>query len=282
MASLAYYNGKIGDPAEIKIPMLDRAVYFGDGVYDAARVYKGTVIDSSAHIDRFYNSAHALEIELGLGKAEFLELLLSLVRRLGGESLFIYWQASRGIAPRDHTFPPGGVRPSLLITLGEADFPDIYRRVSLITAEDTRYTLCNIKTLNLIPNVLASERAKRAGCQEAVFHRDGRVTECAHSNVHILKGGTFRTAPLDNWILPGTARANLIKICGALGIPVDESPFTLDDLFSADEAIVSNCGCLCAAADYIDGKPVGGKSPELLRRLQEATLRDWLAQAETT
>jgi D-alanine transaminase len=279
MTSLAYYNGKIGDPAEIKIPIFDRAVYFGDGVYDAARVCNGVIIDERAHIDRFYDSAGALNIELTQSKDELAALLRSLVRELDGDNQFIYWQASRGSAPRDHAFPEGAA-PNLLITLDAADFPDIYRRVSLITAEDTRYALCNIKTLNLIPNVLASERAKRAGCQEAVFHRGGRVTECAHSNAHILQNGRFRTAPLDNQILPGTTRANLIKTCLALGVPVDETPFPLRELFAADEVIISNCGSLCAAADRIDGKPVGGRAPELLRRIQDETLLAYRAQAK--
>lgn len=142
--------------------------------------------------------------------------------------------------------------------------------MKLISVEDQRFFFCNIKTLNLIPNVLASEEAYQAGCDEAVFHRGDRVTECAHSNVSILKDGVLQTAPLDNLILPGIARKHIIEHCKILGIPVKEEPFTLQELKDADEIIVSNSGCLCGSANLLDGQPVGGKASELLQKLQNS------------
>ena len=151
----------------------------------------------------------------------------------------------------------------------------------LITVEDTRFFHCNIKTLNLIPSVLASEKAKQAGCQEAVFYRPGgRVTECAHSNIHIIKDGILRTAPADNLILPGVARAHLIRMCKKLEIPVNETAFTLTDLFDADEVLVSSSSNFCLHADTIDGKPVGGKAPELLERLRKALVDEFYSATE--
>lgn len=144
--------------------------------------------------------------------------------------------------------------------------------------EDTRFFHCNIKTLNLIPSVMASQKAKEMGCDETVFHRGGRVTECAHSNVHIIKDGVFRTAPLDNLILPGTARAHLITACKKLGIGVSEEPFSVDELMAADEVIVSSAGSLCLQAVEIDGKPVGGKAPEILKPLQDEVLRVFMEE----
>jgi D-alanine transaminase len=141
--------------------------------------------------------------------------------------------------------------------------------------EDTRFLHCNIKTLNLIPNVLAGEKAKRAGAYEAVFHRGDRVSECAHSNVHILKDGVLRTAPADNLILAGIARAHLIAQCGKTGVKVDESAFTVDEMFNADEALVSSSGTFCLSASHIDGKPVGGKAPALLKKIQDALLEEF-------
>ena len=141
--------------------------------------------------------------------------------------------------------------------------------------EDTRFFHCDIKTINLIPSVMASQQAKEAGCDEAVFHRGQVVTECAHSNVSILKGGVFRTAPLSNLILPGTARKHLIALAGQNGIPVDETAFTLDDLMAADEVIVHSSGTLCNAASKIDGKPVGGKDPKTLGILQQAAIKEF-------
>ena len=123
---------------------------------------------------------------------------------------------------------------------------------------------------------MAAEKARKAGCQEAVFYRPGgRVTECAHSNVHILKDGKLVTAPTDNLILPGIARAHLIKICKQLEIPVSETPYTLDDLFNAEEVIVTSSSNLCLHADEIDGRPVGGKNAELLEKIRAALLEEF-------
>ena len=141
---------------------------------------------------------------------------------------------------------------------------------------DTRFLHCDIKTINLLPSVMASQKAAMAGADEAVFHRDGRVTEGSHSNIHILKDGVFRTAPTDNLILPGIARANLIRYCGILGIPVREEAFTLDEMMEADEIISSAVSRFCISAEEIDSIPVGGKAPELLRSLQDLALKEIL------
>ena len=122
---------------------------------------------------------------------------------------------------------------------------------------------------------MASQQAKEAGCDEAVFHRGQVVTECAHSNVSILKNGVFRTAPLSKLILPGTARKHLIVLAGQNGIAVEESAFTLGELMSADEVLVHSSGTLCNAACEIDGKPVGGKDPETLHMLQQAAVKEF-------
>ena len=123
---------------------------------------------------------------------------------------------------------------------------------------------------------MASQKAAEAGCQESVFYRPGgRVTECAHSNVHIIQDGMLRTAPTDNLILPGIARAHLIRMCKKLEIPVNETAFTLDDLFNAEEVIVTSSSNLCLHANMIDGKPVGGKQPELLEQIRKALLEEF-------
>ena len=152
---------------------------------------------------------------------------------------------------------------------------DSSKRLKLTDMEDTRFLHCNIKTLNLIPSVIANQRAKEAGCSEAIFHRGDRVTECAHSNVHILKDGVFHTAPTDNLILPGITRKHLLRICEQIGVPYEEKPFTVADLFTADEIIISSAGTLGVGVCEIDGKPVGGKAPELLYKLQEAAVADF-------
>jgi D-alanine transaminase len=249
------------------VPMNDRGMYFGDGVYDAAMCVNRVIFALDEHIDRFFTSAGLLEIQPSGSKEDLKALLRDLIQKVDPGPLLVYWQWTRGTSRRDHTFPPGP--PNLLITLKPLAVPDIYRKVRLITCEDTRFLHCNIKTLNLIPNVLAAQRAKERGCKEAVFHRGETVTEGAHSNVHILKGGGFITHPADNLILRGIARSHLLGACKKLGVPVEERPFTLGELFDADEIIVSSTSTLGISAEAVDGKPAGGKAPELLKKLQD-------------
>ena len=276
MKNLGYYNGQFGEAEEMMIPMNDRVCYFGDGVYDAtySRNYKIFALDE--HIDRIYNSAALLKIEIAQTKEEMKAILNEMVSKMDTGSNFVYWQVTRGTGKRNHVFPTDGSKANLWITISPKDIVDVYKKIKLITLEDTRFLHCNIKTLNLIPSVMASQKAKEANCDETVLHRNGRVTECAHSNVHIIKDGIFMTAPTDHLILPGIARAHLIKACKKLGFGVDETPFTLDEMMNADEVIVSSSGSLCLAAEIIDGKPVGGKAPEMLKAIQDEVLREFM------
>lgn len=274
MKTLGYYNGKYGELEEMSIPMNDRVCWFGDGVYDAgpSRNYKIFAIDE--HIDRFFNSAGLLDIEMPVTKEELKELLQEMVNKMDIGNLFVYYQVTRGTGVRDHAYTKGP--GNLWIMLKPAEISDGIEPIKLITVEDTRFLHCNIKTLNLIPSCVATEKAKKAGCQEAVFYRaGGRVTECAHSNVHIIKDGKLVTAPTDNLILPGIARAHLIRMCKKLGIPVSETPYTLKELFEAEEVLVTSSSNLCLHACEIDGKPVGGKNPELLEKIRSALLGEF-------
>lgn len=276
MKTLGYYNGKIDEIDNMMIPMNDRSHWFGDGVYDAGPCRNYHIFAIDEHIDRFFHSAELLKIVMPCTKQELKDLLNSLAGKMDSGDLFVYYQVTRGTAPRSHVFPDADVKANLWITLTPAVMNDGKQPISLITYPDTRFFHCNIKTLNLIPSVMASQAAKEAGCQEAVFYRPGgRVTECAHSNVHILKNGTLFTAPTDNLILPGIARAHLIASCRRLGIPADETPFTLEELFDADEVLVTSSSNLCMHADRIDGKQVGGKAPGLLESIRQDLYREF-------
>jgi D-alanine transaminase len=279
METLGYYNGEIAPLDELRIPMDDRACWFGDGVYDTACSANHIVFALEEHIERFFSSAALLCITPPLSRQALGELLRSLVLRVDSPGQMVYWQLTRGTAPRAHPFPEN-TAPNLWVTLRPMIVPDIYKKITLITVEDTRYLHCNIKTLNLLPNVMASEAAKQAGCEEAVFHRGERVTECAHSNVHILKDGVLYTAPADNLILPGIARTHIISHCRSLDIGVEEKPFTVSEMFAADEVFISSSGALCCSAGHIDGRPVGGKAPVLLRKLQDSLWEEF-TQATT-
>ena len=277
MKNLGYYNGKFGEIEEMSIPMNDRVCFFGDGVYDATYSRNYRIFTLDEHVDRFYNSASLLGMNITETKEELKAILNEMVGKMDTGENFVYWQVTRGTAIRNHVFPENA-KTNLWITISHKDIVDTYKKVKLITMEDTRFFHCNIKTLNLIPSVIASEKAKQAGCDETIFHRGERVTECAHSNVHIIKDGVFRTAPTDNLILPGIARAHLIKACKKLSIPVSEEPYTLTELMNADEIIISSAGSLCLAAEEIDGKRVGGKAPEILKRLQDEVLREFMEE----
>ena len=280
MKNLGYYNGIYDEFEKMTIPMSDRVHFFGDGVYDATYSRNYKIFSLDEHIDRFCNSAEFLEIELPHTKAELKEILNSMVQKMDTGENFVYFQATRGSNEiRNHVFPGEG-KANMWINIYHKEILDLKKKVQLITMEDTRFLHCNIKTLNLIPAVIASQRAKEAGCFETVFHRNGRVTECAHSNVHIIKNGALITAPTDNLILPGIARKHIINKCKEMNIPVIEEPYFLEQLFDADEVLVSSAGALCMVADKTDGKTVGGKAPELVEKLQTALLADFLLQTE--
>lgn len=277
MKELGYYNGKIGELSEMTVPMNDRACWFGDGVYEAGMCRNGRLFALDEHVDRLFRSAGKLEITVPLSKEELKALLYELVGKMETGDLMAYYQVTRGGGPRNHAFPEGPA--NLWVTLRPKTVNPDLPPVSLITAEDTRFFHCDIKTLNLIPSVMANERAKRAGCYECVLYRPGgRVTECSHSNVHIIKNGVFITAPTDHLILAGIARAHLIAACGRLGIPVSETPYTLSDLLSADEIITSSSTAPCLRACRVDGRDAGMKREDLFTALHEAVYGEYYAE----
>ena len=279
MKELGYYNGRIGELSEMTVPMNDRACWFGDGVYDAELCRNYHIFALDEHVDRFFRSAAMAEIVMPVTKQELKDLLQDLVGRMDIGNLFVYYQVTRGGGPRSHTFPEG--KGNLWVTLTPRELNPDFGPVSAITLADTRFFHCNVKTLNLLPSVIASQRAKEAGCYEAIFYRPGeRVTECSHSNVHILRDGTLYTAPADELILPGIARARLIAACGRLGIPVAECPYTLKDLREADEIIVTSSSNLCVRVCRIDGAPAGMKQDDLFAALHSAVIDEYFSETD--
>lgn len=272
MKNVGYYNGRIGLTEEMMIPMNSRAVYFGDGVYDVALVKNRRFFALEDHLDRFYRSCELIQIDFTMSREDFAALLEGLLSRLDADiqDVLVYWQVSRGVAPRLHIFPDPPVAPDLLITMRPKIMPAPGERVKLITLPDVRFAMCHIKTINLLPNVLAHQQAQLAGCDEAVLHRQGVVTECSSSALLILQNGTLRTHPLDNHVLPSITRKHILAIGRELNIPVDETAFTVDEMMRADEVLVSSTTNLFSGTDEIDGVPVGGKAPELLDRLYNA------------
>ena len=278
--NVGYYNGEIGPLEEMKVPMGDRALYFGDGIYEATCAANRVPFAIEDHLDRMYNSLRLLEIPFRMER-EAVKVELQKVLDAAEDSPvhFLYWQVTRGNAPRNHPFPPAEVEPSLMIFVKPHRMKSMEIPYKLISLEDIRFQLCNIKTLNLIPSVLANQRAVEQGCDEAVLHRGSRVTECAHSNISILKDGVLRTAPTDELILPGITRKHLLALAKDHGIPVLEEPFSMVELMNADEVIVTSSSALCMQAASVDGIPVGGKDPQRLKLLQSTYLEKF--QRET-
>ena len=212
---------------------------------------------------------------------ELGKLLTDLLAKVDGTTHFVYWQVTRGVETRNHVYAenlPGKLWVSIRQNhLNDPDVP-----IKLNTEEDTRFYHCNIKTLNLLPSVVAAQHAKRIGVQETVLHRGNIVTECAHSNVSILKDGVFYSHPNDEFILRGIAKTHMIQACYRLGITVMEKSFTLDDLMNADEIIVTSSSNFCLHACEVDGKPAGGKDPATLKAIQDEVLREYYAYTGKT
>ncbi len=274
MKALAYYDGKIGTPEEMMVPFNDRVHFFGDGCYDATVGANGKVYLLQDHLDRFYTSAKALDIKIPMEKEALGQLLTDLLSKVDSKINFVYWQVTRGVEERNHVYAqdlPGKlwvlIRPQML------NNPDI--PIKLNDEEDTRFYHCNIKTLNLLPSVRTAQRAKLGGFAETVFHRGEIVTECAHSNVSVLKDGVFYSHPNDEFILRGIAKTHMIQACYRLGITVMEKPFTFDFLKEADEIIVTSSSNFCLHADTLNGEPLGGKDPATLKAIQEEVLKEF-------
>ncbi len=274
MKALAYYDGKIGAPEELTVPFNDRVHFFGDGCYDAAMAANGTIFLLEDHLNRFYTSARLLDIHIPMEKEALGELLTRLTRQVEGETCFVYWQVSRGVENRSHTYSEN-LAGKLWVLIRPQVIPNPNVLICLNDEEDTRFFHCNIKSLNLLCNVMTAQRAHRAGCTETVFHRGDIVTECAHSNVSVLKDGVLYSHPNDEFILRGIAKSHMIRVCYRLGIPVLEKPFTMDFLKSADEILVTSTTKFCLAADTLNGLSVGGRDAATRAAIQNAVLQDF-------
>ena len=278
MERVGYYNGEIGAPEELKVPFLDRVTFYGDGVYDATMARDGVILYLEDHLDRFFNSMRIMRFTPNFTRESLTQELRRVLAQADPGDYFLYWQVTRGTAPRRHEFPE--VEPNLWIMAFPMSFADLSSTLDAVSFEDKRFSYCNVKTVNLLPNVLAAQNAADHGGQEAVFVRDGYVTESAHSNIHILKDGVFITHPADEHILPGIARKHLIAMCGQLGIPVEERLYTLEELMEADEVIISASSNFGTRVAHVDGKPVGGKDPETYGRLRDALQSEFEAYIE--
>ncbi|MFE8698226.1 D-amino-acid transaminase [Cytobacillus sp. FJAT-53684] len=264
-------NGEYIKRSEAKVDIEDRGYQFGDGVYEVIRVYNGKMFTASEHLERLIESGKKIGMEIPYTVSELKQLLVELITKNQLVLGTLYMQVTRGTSPRNHAFPAADVRPNLVVYSKEVGRPieNMQQGVKVILNEDIRWLLCDIKSLNLLGNLMAKQKAVEAGCFEAIQHRDGIVTEGSLSNISIIKDGKVITHPADNLILNGITRQKVLGICRNNDIPFAETTFTLEDLKNADEIFLSGTTVEVTPIIEIEGKKVGaGTVGPLTKKLQ--------------
>jgi D-alanine transaminase len=260
---VAYVQDRFVALQEATVSIDDRGFLFGDGVYEVLRTYRGRPFQLEAHLRRLQRSAEAIALRMRRSGADLSALIEEGLRRGAWTESKIYLQFTRGAAPRDHAFPVDAV-PTLVMTIREMQPLDPAVRasgVAAMTMDDLRWGRCDIKSVNLLPNVLARQRAKDAGAFEAIFLRDGVVTEGSVSNVLIVREGRIATAAEGPAILSGVTRHVVLELARKEGLVVEERAVTVDELRRADEVLLTGTTVEILPIVAIDGRPVGRGTP---------------------
>ena len=284
MSRIAYVNGRYLPRARAGVSIDDRALYFGDGVYEVCEVRGGELIDEARHLARLRDSLSALRIAAPMGEAALGGVLREVVRRNRVIDGLVYLQISRGVGKRDHAFPVTGTKPSLTVTAKSLDpragEANAARGVKVITLPDERWAHPRIKTLQLLPNVLAKQKAREAGPYEAWFiDARGFVTEGASTNAWIVAAdGALVTRQADEAILRGVTRMTLIDVAAREGVRFEERAFTREEALRAREAFFSSATTIAMPVIAIDGQKIGSGEPgpvtlALRRRFHEVAAR---------
>lgn len=265
---LVYLNGEVLPAEQARVSVDDRAFTFADGIYEVIRVYGGQPFELKRHMRRLCRSAEGLRLSLDPPIEEIESICGDMVARQGLAEAAIYVQVSRGTAPRAHPFPDGG-RPTTLVRVRPAPpAPEalLERGASAISVPDDRWARCDLKTVALTANVLAKQRAADAGAYEALFVRDGFVTDGASTNVFAVFDGVLRTAPESNYILAGITREVTLDLARSDGLPVEERPFRVEALEHADELFLTATTTRVLPVTRIDARPVGSGAPGCITR----------------
>jgi D-alanine transaminase len=275
---MIYLNGVYLDRAQAVVSVDDRGFLFGDGVYEVTRAHDGQLFEWERHLRRLARGLDGLSIAPPAGLATaLLEISERLLREDGLEQgdATVYLQITRGTAPRTHHFPPPGTAPTVFLSASRLTIPEDARAqgANVITIPELRWARCDLKTVNLLPNVLAKQQAVAAGAFEAVFVRDGIVIEGASSNTFAVIGGVLRTHPATHRILAGITREVVLELAAELGIPVSEQPVAVDELASASELIVTATTADVMPVVRVDGRVLGdGRPGPIARALHRALL----------
>jgi D-alanine transaminase len=261
-----YLNGQFLKAEDARLSVLDRGFIFGDGVYEVWRVVDGKLFEDRRHNKRLKSGLRTIEISVPDAEVDALsgvaERLLEDNGLTSGEGTF-YVEITRGAAPRTHAYPPAGTRPTILAMVSRFEVPHALREAGAkcITETDVRWLRCDVKTVQLLPNVMAKQKASVAGAMEAIFVRDGVVTEGTHTSLFAVKDGTLRTHPLGPLILPSITRELVLEIAREQKVPVSEKPFSKSELFAMDEVFVSGTTTDVTPIVDIDGRKIGSGKP---------------------
>jgi len=267
MSRIAYVNGYYRPHRDALVHIEDRGYQFSDGVYEVCEVSAGRLVDERRHMERLQRSLAELDIRLPMTLPALGVVLHETIRRNRVRHGIVYLQITRGVARRDHAFPAADTRPAVVVTARNLD-PARNERVAedgmaVVTVADNRWARVDIKSVSLLPNVLAKQAAREQGAREAWFvDAQGFITEGSSSNAWIVtKDRTVVTRPADQAILRGISRTVLIDAIRAQGLVLQERPFTVAEAAAAEEAFVTSASQLVLPVVRIDGKPVGSGTP---------------------
>ena len=285
MSRIAYVNGRYLPHRSAMVHVEDRGYQFGDGVYEVCEVRAGHLIDERRHVQRLQRSLDELRIRLPMPLKALGVVLRETVRRNRVRDGLVYLQVTRGVARRDHAFPANDTAPSVVVTARSLNTEKAERvaadGIAVITVPDNRWDRVDIKSVSLLPNVLAKQAAREAGAAEAWFvDKDGYVTEGSSTNAYIVtRDGKIVTRAAEHGILRGITRTVLFDVGAAQGLSIEERPFTLEEAHGAREAFVTSASQIVMPVTSIDGRPVGNGAPGLIAT---ALRRDYHRHAEST
>jgi D-alanine transaminase len=282
MSRIAYVNGRYLPHSEASVAVEDRGYQFADGVYEVCEVRGGQLVDERRHIARLERSLSELRIAQPMSRAALSVVLHETVRRNRVRNGTVYVQVTRGVSRRDFPFP-AGIRPALVVTARNNDQAKLEQMaadgIAVVTVPDIRWKRVDIKSVALLPNVLAKQAARDGDAREAwLVDANGYVTEGASSTAWIVnREGNVVTHPLGEDILPGITRSVLLDVIKAQGLKLEERPFTVDEAYAAREAFVTSASQIVMPVVRIDGRPVGNGAPGLIAT---ALRRDYYRHAE--
>ena len=281
MTRTVYVNGEFVPEDQARVSIFDRGFVFGDGVYEVVPVIRGRLADRDYFIQRLTRSLGELGIAWPCSKEEYQDVLEQLVARNSLEEGIVYTHVTRGASDRQFTFPPN--TPATMVAFTQKmpllDHPAAETGITVVTNPEIRWLRRDIKSLNLLAQVLAKQHAADHGAGETWMIEDGLVTEGASSTAYIVNNGKVITRPLSNRVLPGIRRRRLLELAADAGIEYEERPFSLEEAMAADEAFISSATTILISVVNIDGKQIGdGRPGPVSRRLRQLYCRHMLEE----